>query len=193
MFEPFFTTKPAGEGTGLGLAVVHGIMQNHDGAITVDSKPGFGTEFRLYFPAVETGEVETTNAPIQPVRGNGERILLIDDEASIAQIGERMLNKLGYRATALTSSGQALAVFQQSPQSFDAIITDLTMPEITGVELARRIFLSRPELPVILSTGFMRSLEIDRARSLGVKHFIEKPFTIQSLAQLLKEALQAKK
>jgi PAS domain S-box-containing protein len=193
MFEPFFTTKPAGEGTGLGLAVVHGIMQNHDGAITVDSKPGFGTEFRLYFPAVETGEVETVNAPVQPVRGNGERILLIDDEASIAQIGERMLNKLGYRATALTSSGQALAVYQQSPQSFDAIITDLTMPEITGVELARRVFQSRPDLPVILSTGFMRSLEIDRARNLGVKHFIEKPFTIQSLALLLREALQAKK
>ncbi len=193
MFEPFFTTKPAGEGTGLGLAVVHGIMQNHDGAITVDSKPGFGTEFRLYFPAVETGEVETPNAPVQPVRGNGERILLIDDEASIAQIGERMLNKLGYKATALTSSAQALAVYQQSPQSFDAIITDLTMPEITGVDLARHIFASRPGLPVILSTGFMRSLEIDRARNLGVKHFIEKPFTIQSLALLLREALQAKK
>jgi PAS domain S-box-containing protein len=192
IFEPFFTTKPAGEGTGLGLAVVHGIMQNHDGAITVDSHPGMGTEFRLYFPAVETGETEVVNIPIQPPRGNGERILLIDDEASIAQIGERMLNKLGYRATALTSSGQALAVYQQSPQSFDAIITDLTMPEITGVELARRVFLSRPELPVILSTGFMRSLDIDHARNLGVKHFIEKPFTIQSLALLLREALQVK-
>jgi PAS domain S-box-containing protein len=192
IFEPFFTTKPSGEGTGLGLAVVHGIMQNHDGAITVDSHPGKGTEFRLYFPAVETGETETVNIPVQPPRGNGERILLIDDEASIAQIGERMLNKLGYRATALTSSGQALAVYQQSPESFDAIITDLTMPEITGVELARRVFLSNPDLPVILSTGFMRSLDIDRARNLGVKHFIEKPFTIQSLALLLREALQVK-
>jgi PAS domain S-box-containing protein len=190
IFEPFFTTKPSGEGTGLGLAVVHGIMQSHDGAITVDSVPGMGTEFRLYFPAIETGETESINIPVQPARGKGERILLIDDEASIAQIGERMLNKLGYRATALTSSSQALALYQQSPDEFDAIITDLTMPEINGVEFARRVFQSRPDMPVILSTGFMHSLEIDRARNLGVKHFIEKPFTIQSLAQLLREALQ---
>jgi PAS domain S-box-containing protein len=190
IFEPFFTTKPSGEGTGLGLAVVHGIMQSHDGAITVDSVPGMGTEFRLYFPAIETGEAESINIPVQPARGKGERILLIDDEASIAQIGERMLNKLGYRATALTSSSQALALYQQSPDEFDAIITDLTMPEINGVEFARRVFQSRPDMPVILSTGFMHSLEIDRARNLGVKHFIEKPFTIQSLAQLLREALQ---
>ena len=190
IFEPFFTTKPSGEGTGLGLAVVHGIMQSHDGAITVDSVPGMGTEFRLYFPAIETGETENTNIPAKPARGKGERILLIDDEASIAQIGERMLNKLGYRATALTSSSQALTLYQQSPDEFDAIITDLTMPEINGVEFARRVFQSRPDVPVILSTGFMHSLEIDRARSLGVKHFIEKPFTIQSLAQLLREALQ---
>jgi CheY-like chemotaxis protein len=192
IFEPFFTTKPAGEGTGLGLAVVHGIMQSHDGAITVDSRPGMGTEFHLYFPAVETGEAETSNIPVQPPRGNGERILLIDDEASIAQIGERMLNKLGYRATALTSSTQALTVYEQAPKSFDAVITDLTMPEITGVDFAHRLLKSRPELPVILSTGFMHSLEIDRARSLGVKFFIEKPFTIQSLALQLRDALKTK-
>jgi PAS domain S-box-containing protein len=192
IFEPFFTTKPAGEGTGLGLAVVHGIMQSHDGDITVESQPGMGTEFHLYFPAVETGEAETSNIPVQPVRGNGERILLIDDESSISQIGERMLNKLGYRATALTSSKQALDVFEQAPHSFDAIITDLTMPEITGVDLAHRMLQVRPDLPVILSTGFMHSLEIDRARGLGVKFFIEKPFTIQSLAQQLRDALKTK-
>jgi PAS domain S-box-containing protein len=189
IFEPFFTTKPAGEGTGLGLAVVHGIMQNHDGAVTVESQPGLGTEFHLYFPAVETGEAEASNVPIQPPRGNGERILLIDDEASIAQIGERMLHKLGYQATALTSSAQALALYEKAPHSFDAIITDLTMPEITGTQLAGRVFATRPKLPVILSTGFMRSLDIDRARNLGVKHFIEKPFTIHSLAQQLRDAL----
>jgi CheY-like chemotaxis protein len=101
-----------------------------------------------------------------------------------------MLNKLGYRATALTSSAHALTVYEQSPRSFDAIITDLTMPEITGVDLAQRLLKLRPELPVILSTGFMRSLEIDRARGLGVKFFIEKPFTIQSLAVQLRDALK---
>jgi CheY-like chemotaxis protein len=164
-------------------------MQNHDGAVTVESQPGLGTEFHLYFPAVETGEAEASNVPIQPPRGNGERILLIDDEASIAQIGERMLHKLGYQATALTSSAQALALYEKAPHSFDAIITDLTMPEITGTQLAGRVFATRPKLPVILSTGFMRSLDIDRARNLGVKHFIEKPFTIHSLAQQLRDAL----
>jgi PAS domain S-box-containing protein len=192
IFEPFFTTKPAGEGTGLGLAVVHGIMQSHDGAITVISSPGAGTEFHLYFPAVETGDVETRGAPAQPARGHGERILLIDDEASIAQIGERMLNKLGYRATALTSSKQALAVFEQSPQDFDAVVTDLTMPEITGVDLAQRLLKAHAGIPIILSTGFMHSLEIDRARSVGVGFFIEKPFTIQSLALRLNAALKTK-
>ncbi len=192
IFEPFFTTKPAGEGTGLGLAVVHGIMQNHDGAITVESRPGEGTTFQLYFPALETCEVETKNLPARLAHGNGERILLIDDEASIAQIGERMLQKLGYRATALTRSSQALALLEKTPDAFDAVITDLTMPEITGVDLAKRLSQVSPGLPVILATGFMHSLEIDRARSLGVTFFIEKPFTIHSLAQQLSEALKTK-
>jgi PAS domain S-box-containing protein len=189
IFEPFFTTKPAGEGTGLGLAVVHGIMQSHDGAIAVESVPGQGTEFHLYFPAVETGETETDGAPGSPPLGRGQRVLLIDDEASIVQIGERMLAKLGYRPTGLTSSAEALALYEKNSGAFDAIITDLTMPEITGVELAQRVFAQNPQLPVILSTGSMGSLEIDRARSAGVKFFIEKPFTIHSLAAQLSAAL----
>ncbi len=189
IFEPFFTTKPSGEGTGLGLAVVHGIMQSHDGAIVAESEPGVGTEFRLYFPAIETDETDTSRSPFQIPRGRGERILLIDDEASIAQIGQRMLEKLGYHATALASSTSALELFTATPDAFDVIITDLTMPEITGVDLARRILSIDPDKAVILSTGFMRSLDIDRARNLGVKHFIEKPFTLHSLATQLREAL----
>jgi PAS domain S-box-containing protein len=189
IFEPFFTTKPSGEGTGLGLAVVHGIMQSHDGAITVESEPGKGTEFRLYFPAIETDDADASRSPFQIPLGRGERVLLIDDEASIAQIGQRMLEKLGYRATSLTSSTEGITLFNATPEAFDVVITDLTMPEITGVELARRILARDPHKPLILSTGFMRSLDIDRARNLGVKHFIEKPFTLHSLATQLREAL----
>jgi PAS domain S-box-containing protein len=189
IFEPFFTTKSAGEGTGLGLAVVHGIMESHDGAITVESEVGRGTVFHLYFPSVETGEDAVVDHPAMPPMGSGQRILLIDDESTVSEIGERMLRKLGYVPLAVTSGGEALKLFEQAPQTFDAVITDLTMPEITGVEIATRVLSLRPEIPVILSTGFMHSLEIDRASSLGVKHFIEKPFTLRSLGENLSAAL----
>lgn len=189
VFDPFFTTKAPGEGTGLGLAVVHGIMESHEGAIIVDSEVGRGTIFRLFFPAQQAVEEHAGEEPLDVPMGNGQRILIVDDEAAVVLIAERMLTKLGYRPHAFTSPRGALTAFRSDPASYDLVLSDLTMPGMTGVDLACQLAAARPGLPLIITTGYLRSADAERARQLGVHFFLEKPFTLTSLATAVSDAL----
>jgi PAS domain S-box-containing protein len=187
IFEPFFTTKPPGEGTGLGLAVVHGIMDTHDGAVTVYSELGVGTVFHLYFPAnegtVAVPPVESGPAPM----GEGQRILFIDDEEMLVYLGERALTVLGYQVESTTEPGKALALIRADPERFALVITDQTMPKMTGLSLARQIQEIRPSLPIILTTGNNQAVA-PRAGD-GIRQLLLKPFTIESLRRAVHTAL----
>jgi len=191
IFEPFFTTKKAGEGTGLGLAVVHGIVKNHDGAITVISEPGRGTIFNLYFPALDAEADPTTAAPLEKHNGQGRCILYVDDEEDIMAIARQDLQNHGYQVTGFTAPHDALQAFGSNPFSFDAAVIDISMPRMDGPELARQLLALRPNFPIIMVSGFIRPEDHKKVRELGIKHLLEKPGTVTkigaSLAQLLKE------
>jgi PAS domain S-box-containing protein len=189
IFEPFFTTKPVGKGTGLGLAVVHGIVESHGGLITVESAVGHGTKFCLYFPA-RTGEYTLSEpAPVQPRTGQGQKILLVDDEPALTSAFQKMLQRLNYSVTPLNSAREALALFQLNPGNFDVLITDLTMPEMNGLELARRIHACRPQLPVILASGYSPELQRETSQVADICELLEKPVSLTSLASALQRAL----
>jgi PAS domain S-box-containing protein len=188
IFDPFFTTKTAGEGTGLGLSVVHGIVKNHQGAITVYSEPGQGTTFNVYLPCV-TGEAIVETEPNLLLAFGKERILLVDDEKVIIELGKQMLEHLGYEVEVFNSSMEALQAFQAHPDKFDLVITDQTMPRMTGGELAREILTIRPDLPIILCTGFSESITAEKARDIGIKAFVMKPLVIQELAKTIRRVL----
>ena len=189
IFDPFFTTKSLGEGTGLGLSVVHGIMQRLGGAITVESKPELGTTFRLYFPAVD-GPVSASPAPaILPESGSGETILVVDDEEPVVFLTARVLKRLGYDPLGFTDPRKALAEFQRRPDAFAAVITDLSMPQMTGPDLVRQIRKLRPTLPAILTSGYIRPEDQRAAEDLGIRHLILKPNTLEEMSQTLREAL----
>ncbi len=192
IFEPYFTTKPVGEGTGLGLAVVHGIMRSHDGAVSARSQPGQGTTFDLYFPAL--ADAVTAAAPPAPgiVRGRGERILFVDDEESIVSVGQYMLAQLGYAVEATTSSVDALEILRARPAEFDLVITDLAMPAMTGIELARHISKLRPELPVILTTGYSGPHTLSELRTKGISDLLQKPPTVETIGEAVRQALDAR-
>jgi len=190
MFEPFFTTKGPGEGTGLGLAVVHGVMQTHEGEVTVKSKPGKGTTFQLYFPAYLTPVPDQPAGPEgAPPRGRGERILFVDDEAPIMMVGRLMLEQLGYQVEGGTDALEMLERFKETPHAFDLVITDLTMPGITGVEFARRLLEIRSDIRIIVTTGYNATLTLERMRQLGIHELIMKPLSMHSLATTLRHAL----
>jgi PAS domain S-box-containing protein len=189
IFEPFFTTKQPGEGTGLGLAMVHGIVEQHDGAITVESRVGEGTTFRVYLPALETRTPHDTPEEQAAVRGNGERVLFVDDEPMLARVGEMFLTDLGYRVTALQGAEEALAAFQAAPDDYDLVVTDLTMPNASGLELADEIRFVRPDTPVILTTGFRGSLTDEVVREHGIREVLVKPYSGAHLAAALRRAL----
>jgi signal transduction histidine kinase len=188
IFEPFFTTKPTGEGTGLGLSVVHGLMKSFDGAITVYSEPGEGTTFNLYFPALEFGATGTEVEECLEPRGRGERVLFIDDEPVLAMLGERFLTRLGYTPVIQTDPRAALVRFQDQP--FDLVVTDLTMPQLSGIELARHLWALRPETKVILTTGYSATLDPKRAHDLGFRELLLKPYTVNGLGEALQKALR---
>jgi PAS domain S-box-containing protein len=192
IFEPFFTTKSPGEGSGLGLAVVHGIITNHDGAITVESTPGQGTTFTVYLPRIEATVCPVT-APDESVPAGQERILFVEDEAPLAELGWTMLTHLGYNVVACTSSREALDIFRAEPQRFDLVITDYTMPELTGEVLAREVRLLRPDLPIILCTGFSHALTPERARALGINAFLMKPLMVRDLGLAIRHVLGSAK
>jgi PAS domain S-box-containing protein len=185
IFEPFFTTKGVGEGTGMGLAIAHGIVASHGGTLTVESTPGQGTTFALYLPRI--GEATAGEArPQEPVPQGTGRILFVDDEEVLARIGHALLVHLGYDVVACTSSREALETFQATPQHFDLVLTDQTMPEMTGEVLARELRRIRPDIPIILCTGFSHVMNAEKAHALGIDAFLMKPLVTQELAQVIR-------
>ncbi len=188
IFEPYFTTKGVGKGTGLGLAVVRGIVASCGGSITVASEPGRGTTFSLYFPVVSDAlPASAFEEKIQTGRG---RILLVDDETLLIDLGKDILLSLGYDVTAKTSSLEALEVFRRQPLAFDLVITDMTMPGLTGKDLAGALLAIRPELPIILCTGYSEFVDAQQIETLGIRAFIHKPYSIAGLAEVVHQALE---
>ncbi len=189
IFDPFFTTKEKGKGTGLGLAVVHGIIKQHKGEITVTSEPGRGTLFHVYLPVIDE-EIPSKHARYEETpRGNKERILLVDDDTAIAEMMRRTLENLGYFVTISTSSTEALNAYQKNPRDFNLVITDMTMPEMTGIDLTRKLLILRPDLPVILCTGFSETINETSAKSFGICEYIRKPVSKLTLAKAIRSAL----
>jgi PAS domain S-box-containing protein len=189
VFEPFFTTKPQGTGTGLGLAVVRGIVKSHDGAITVYSEPGKGTQFHLYFPVVEGTSASVPKLATPPSQGEGQRILYIDDEDALVTLARRLLERLGYKVAGFSIPEAALAAFEAAPGDFDLVLSDLSMPGLSGIDVARRVLEVRPDIPVLLASGYVRNEDVEIARSIGVREIIWKPATINEMGELLKRVL----
>jgi PAS domain S-box-containing protein len=191
VFEPFFTTKPVGEGTGLGLSVVHGIVQGHGGAINVESTPGAGTTFTVWLPAAGPAEKRESAHPWK-LNGSGQRVLLVDDEEMLAALFKEWLRRLGYQASVHTSSLAALAEFQAAPGNFDLVLTDYTMPGLTGLEFARAVRLARPDIPVLLCTGYSEDFNRAQAEAAGITGFLNKPTGLAQFSQAVGAALKSK-
>ncbi|MCK5057221.1 MAG: PAS domain S-box protein [Candidatus Aminicenantes bacterium] len=188
IFEPYFTTKPKGEGTGMGLAVVHGIVKNHSGEIKVYSEPGKGTTFHVFLP-VTRAETMVGFEQIEPIQGGEERILYVDDENNLAEMGKQMLESIGYRIESRTSSIEALEAFRSGPGKFSLVITDQTMPNMTGLQLAKEIRKISPHIPVILCTGFSESVNEENFKSMGISAFVMKPIVRKEIARVIREVL----
>ncbi len=189
IFDPYFTTKEQGEGTGLGLAVVHGIVRSSGGEIEVESVLGEGSSFCLYFPSVADGVVipEDVESATMP-RGN-ERILFVDDETALAEMAGQMLEKLGYTVNVLSDSREAFDLFTSAPDAFDLLLTDQTMPDISGMDLAKKVLSLRPDLPVILYTGYSTAVDGNEARQIGIRQFLMKPLSMNVLAEVVRKTL----
>ena len=188
IFDPFFTTKKTGAGTGLGLAVVHGIVKQCDGHITVDSTAGKGATFSVYLPKI--AEASTDEPASEEVIPTGsERILLVDDEKALLETGEEVLTKLGYTVISRMISREALTLLKGDPSQFDLVITDQTMPDMTGVELAKEIHAVRPDMPIILCTGFSHLIDADSVKTAGIRAFAMKPLTKLEIARVVRKAL----
>ncbi|HUX72631.1 MAG TPA: PAS domain S-box protein [Steroidobacteraceae bacterium] len=183
IFDPFFTTKPVGEGTGLGLAVVHGIMKSHEGSITVYSQVGEGTVFHLYFPALAAAKAAPARKSDAVPQGSGARILFVDDEEPLAWLGKRMLERLGYVVTVQTNPLHALAAFREQPGEFDLVLTDFTMPNASGTSLAAQLLELQPGLPIILLSGYRGVMTEEKVKELGFRELLLKPYTIRSLGE----------
>jgi signal transduction histidine kinase/ActR/RegA family two-component response regulator len=192
IFEPYYTTKEQGKGTGLGLSVIHGIVKNHRGDISVTSSPGKGTTFKVYLPITEDADIVTELEPSNGAAKGNERILLIDDEEQIVSMEQQMLENLGYEVTARTDSTEALKEFSLQPQNFDLVITDMTMPQMTGDELAQKLLDIKPDIPVILCTGFNEDITEEKALAMGIQKFVMKPVIKNDLATTIRTLLDHK-
>jgi two-component system cell cycle sensor histidine kinase/response regulator CckA len=188
IFEPFFTTKSAGEGTGLGLSVVHGIVRSHNGVITVESAVGKGTTFRMYLPSAPADAQDSERDRSTDATASGEHVLVVDDEPEVARLLERLLVDRGYRVTSFTSSEEALSAFRHQPGAFHAIITDHTMPRLTGVDLARKVKSLRADIPIILTTGYGDGITAAPAGS-DVDAVAGKPLDATSLTDTLRRLI----
>lgn len=188
IFEPYFTTKAFGKGTGMGLAVVHGIVKNCGGAIEVVSHLGQGATFHLYFPAIVAEPVPEAKEVALPPTGT-ERILFVDDEEALVQLGKAMFASLGYQVTAMANSQEALELFRKMPAAFDLVITDQAMPKIAGLELARAVMAIRPDIPVVLYTGYSAVVDEDKAKAAGIRAFVQKPLDRNEFARMVRRIL----
>jgi len=188
IYDPFFTTKEGGEGTGLGLSVAHGIVTECEGYIIAESRAGEGTTFSLYFPmTLEEARDERHIAEAIPT--GHERILFIDDDETLVEMEQKTLTGLGYHVESRTSSREALSLLKLDPSRFDLLITDHTMPEMTGIELAREVLAVRPDMKVILCTGFSHTVSEKSAQAAGIKAFAMKPLTRREIAWTIRKAL----
>ncbi len=190
IFDPYFTTKGKGEGTGLGLSVVHKIIKNHGGAIEVNSSPGEGASFRIFLPLHEITDTVTVSEEKKLLMGN-ERVLFVDDETILVEMGGEILRRLGYEAKVTNLPEEALEIFKAMPDRFDLLVTDMTMPKLTGELLAKEIHKIRPGLPVILCTGFSESITADRAQAVGIHAILLKPLIIENFAETIRRVLEA--
>jgi PAS domain S-box-containing protein len=191
IFDPYFTTKPHGQGSGLGLSIVHGVVRSHDGAISVYSVPDSGTRFVLYFPARHSEVVETGATAPAPIPGKGQRVLYIDDEHSLVLLVTRTLTRLDYAVTGITDPFEALKVFRSRPNDFDVVVTDLAMPGMSGFDLVREMLLIRSDIPVVMTSGYLRPEDQRTAAELGLRALILKPNTSAELGAVLNRIFTA--
>jgi PAS domain S-box-containing protein len=187
IFEPFFTTKPVGQGTGLGLSVVHGILTAHHGAIAVDSEPGQGSTFHLYFPTVQAdaAAMSVKSAPSSPIRGHGEHVLYVDDDETMVVMVERILERSGYRVSGYHDAHEAVQAVREHPEAFDFVVTDFNMPDFSGLDVANEMARIRPGLPVVISSGYITEELRNEARNAGVRSLLEKENTFEELSGLV--------
>ena len=188
IFEPFFTTKKPGEGTGMGLAVVHGIVTGLKGTILVDSELGKGTQFQIIVPRLEQAVKEQLEAT-PDYRGGTEGILFVDDDADIVQLADRMLSRLGYKVMATTHSPEALQWFRSDPARFQLVVTDQMMPGLRGTDLAKEIALISADVPIVLCTGYGETVDPEYARAVGVREFVNKPLIMREFTELIRRVL----
>jgi CheY-like chemotaxis protein len=191
IFDPFFTTKKIGEGTGLGLSVVHGIMVKHGGAVRVYSELGKGTIFHLYFPASSSPAVSKPERVEKTLRGRNEHILYVDDEEGLVFLGTRLLERLGYVVTGHTDALKALEEFRAHPRKFHAVVTDMAMPGMSGLEFARELLATRPDIPIIMTSGYVRPEDQEKALRMGLRDLLLKPHNADELARTLDRVLHS--
>ena len=191
IFDPYYTTKEVGKGTGMGLSVIHGIVNSHGGGVRVESKLGEGTLFEIYFPALEKIS-EEEKKPEGQIKGGSEKILFVDDEESVVKLNHQLLERLGYQVQSTTKPLEALEWFKADPDQFDVIITDMTMPRLTGDRLAAEVLKIRPQMSVIICTGYSERMSTEKAEALGARKYLEKPIDLLNLASSLREVIEGK-
>jgi CheY-like chemotaxis protein len=189
IFEPFFTTKGIGEGTGIGLSIVHGIATSYGGAVTAESRPGEGSAFAIYLPRFESPTAIETSEVAEVLPQGPSCILYVDDEALLARLGQEMLASMGYEVVATTSSAEALERFRAMPERFDLVITDQTMPSLTGENLARELRRIRADIPIILCTGFSHVIDAQKAQAMGINAFCMKPLDRGKFTRVIERVL----